>query len=92
MFCLQPCWLVDSIGIPRAKRSAARGATEQKLLVLAEDVRTARIGVLRMKRAKLVPCGGEELQTKYAKIDRQIDELRTMSPETILVEFLGQES
>ena len=60
-------------------------ATSGKLMAAAEDVRDARIRVLRVQRSIIVPKG--DADTQYAKIDAKIETLSNTSAATILAEF-----
>lgn len=60
-------------------------AAADKLITAAEEVRDARIRVMRAQRSTLVPKG--DADTQYAKIDAKIDTLSNTSAATILSEF-----
>ncbi len=61
------------------------GAQAAKLIVAAEEVRDARIRVLRVQRSIVVPMGDADSQ--YAKIDAQIESLSDTAAGSILASF-----
>ncbi len=60
-------------------------AVADKLIAAAEEVRDARIRVLRVQRSIIVPKGDADAQ--YAKIDAKIETLSNTSAATILAGF-----
>ena len=60
-------------------------AVADKLNAAAEDVRDARIRVLRVQRSIIVPKG--DAGTQYAKIDAKIEVLANTPAAAILAEF-----
>ena len=62
-------------------------APADKLIAAAEDVRDARIRVLRAQRATIVPK--DDAQILYAKIDDRIQAVRDTPITSILSEFEG---
>ena len=66
-------------------RSIDANATTETLIAAAEDVRDARIRVLRSQRSTILPKG--DADTQYAKIDAKIKALSNTPTATILAEF-----
>ncbi len=62
-------------------------APDSKLIAAAEDVRDARIRVLRVQRSIIVPKGDADAQ--YAKIDNKIEQIAETPATAILSEFGG---
>ena len=67
------------------RRLASRHAREEKILKAAQEVRDARVRVLRALRATIVPKDDAKLH--YRKIDQKIETIQRMSPVAILAEF-----
>jgi hypothetical protein len=61
------------------------GAPPAKLVAAAEDVRDARIRVLRVQRSIIVPK--DDADVLYAKIDRKMEVIANTSAVAILAEF-----
>ena len=66
-------------------RLVETGAANEKLVAAAEDVREARVRVLRAQRATIVPKG--DADTLYKKIDSKIKAALRTSTAAILAEF-----
>lgn len=67
------------------KRLISSNASSDKLVAAAEDVRDARVRVLRAHRATVVPK--DDAQTLYDKIDRRIKSILETPIKSILAEF-----
>ena len=67
------------------ERLIARGEPRQKVVAAAEEVRDARIRVLRARRATIVPRG--DADTQFQKLDDRIQQLLSTSLDSILAEF-----
>ncbi len=67
------------------KRLISSGAPSGKLIAAAEDVRDARIRVLRAQRATVVPK--DDAHMIYERIDRRIRSILEVPIESILAEF-----
>ena len=67
------------------RRLIEASAPETKLLAAAGEVLDARIRVLQAKRSRIVPCG--EALAHYERIDRRIETIKNMLPESVLAEF-----
>lgn len=67
------------------RRLIRSNATEEKLITAAENVRDARIRVLRAQRATIVPTG--DAQERYKKIDARIQRIAQTPTAVILQEF-----
>ncbi len=67
------------------RRLIVRGATEEKLLFAALDIREARIRVLRARRAMIPPKG--DATVKFRQIDQQIREVVAIPLPQLLAEF-----
>ena len=67
------------------QRLIERGADRQKLLAAVEDVRDARVRVLRSRRATIPPK--DDAVKLFAEIDDRIQSLLETSPEAILHQF-----
>ncbi|GAB5406714.1 MAG: hypothetical protein Aurels2KO_49450 [Aureliella sp.] len=76
--------------IPSRKEAALRRLIDakapiDKLIAAAEQVRDARIRVLRVRRSLIAPTEDADLQ--YAKVDSQIETIRDTPATSILQEF-----
>ncbi len=67
------------------QRLVASAAPAAKLVAAADDVRDARIRVLRVQRSIIVPK--DDADVLYAKIDRKIQAISDTSTASILAEF-----
>jgi hypothetical protein len=72
-------------------RSIHGDSSRDTRLRLADEIRLARIRVLRVERANFLPSAivGNK---RYAKIEAEISALDAISPEEILSEFLVRET
>jgi hypothetical protein len=68
------------------RRLIKLGASEDKLIAAAEEVRAARIRTFRASLAKL-PSGGRIVTVESAKIEFQIEVIMATSAHAILAEF-----
>ena len=66
-------------------RLVQASAADEELTAAAEQVRDARIRVLRVQRSLIVPSGNAD--AKYTKIDAKIEQVREASLTAILSEF-----
>jgi hypothetical protein len=69
------------------QRLVDTAASAVKLVAAAQDVRDARIRVLRAQRAIIVPKA--EADVVYAKIDRKIEVIANTPASNIVAEFGG---
>ncbi len=67
------------------QRLIAASAHASKLIVAAEQIRDARIRVLRVQRSLVVPK--DDADVLYAGIDRMIAEIANTPAQIILAEF-----
>jgi hypothetical protein len=70
----------------RLRRLVCHGAERKNLLNAAEDVRLARIRMLKARKATIPPDYGPQ-DSRIATIDDNVLELQNTSAETILAEF-----
>ena len=67
------------------QRLVDSAAPAAKLIAAADDVRDARIRVLRVQRSIIVPK--DDAHVLYARIDRKIETISETPASTILAEF-----
>lgn len=67
------------------RRLIDSGAKADRLIAQATVVRDARVRVLRAKRATVVPR--EQYRNHYDRLSQEIEEQRSVMPESILAEF-----
>jgi hypothetical protein len=72
------------------RRLLTRGEGKAKLLQAAEEVRLARIRVLRSHRATFRPVDPDSKQ--FANIDSRIQAVEEVTAMTILAEFLAEQT
>jgi hypothetical protein len=72
------------------RRLLVRGASEEKLLEAATEVRDCRIRVLRAKQNKNPERTPEE-RAAFLKIEDKIAALKTLTPETVLAGFIRKQ-
>jgi hypothetical protein len=68
------------------RRLISHSAETKKLLDAAEEVRLARIRVLKARKAAIPPSYDPE-EARIGNIDNKVEELQKTSAETILAEF-----
>ncbi len=70
-------------------RSIRGGESRERQLVLDDEVRLAKIRVLRAERAQFEPAA-RGYTDRFAAIDEQIASLETIASEKILAEYLAR--
>ncbi len=69
------------------RRLVIQNASQERILAAVEEVRDARIRVVRAQRATITPTA--DGQVKYDKLDARIQGIATTPLETIVAEFVG---